>query len=116
VVSAIHWPERVNVNPSQRAAYEDAQERSLATGRIEPMTPATFYDFREELVTVPLITLNTWVTGLRLRVKHGVDIGGVEQAARQHLHIPKHYKVVDLLDHLEESLAQTNTFYGVGPP
>ena len=96
------------------ASYQGAQERSMATGKIEPMTPAVLYNLEGELITVPLITLAAWVVGLRGVVKHGIDSFNVLPPIRAHLKASEPYKAIWILDHLEEAKRQTEAFYAGG--
>ena len=44
--------------------------------KVTPTTPATFYGFNDQLISIPLITLSTWVVGLKSIVNHDVDPTG----------------------------------------
>jgi len=80
---------------------------------ITPTTPANFYDCNEEIISIPLISLTTLVSGLRLSDKFNEDYKGCVGAARHLLSTPKGYKIKDILHHLETALADTKAYYGI---
>ena len=85
----------------------------MKTQTITPTTPANFYDFKEEIVSIPLISLTTLVSGLKLSVKFNEDFKGCVKTARHLLSTPKGYRTEDILHHLETSLADTKAHYGI---
>ena len=84
--------------------------------QITPTTPATFYGFNDQLVTVPLITLSAYVVALKGIVRTGFDVTGqgIEEKARELLETPEGYPVEDILWHLETVKEQTHEHYGIG--
>lgn len=80
---------------------------------ITPTTPATFYGFKDQLVSIPLITLTVWVKGLQLAEKLGEDIHNIDPVVRKFLEAPDDYPTEYMLEHLEEVLRQTKEFYGI---
>jgi hypothetical protein len=49
----------------------------METQTMTPTTPANFYDFKEEIVSIPLISLTTLVSGLKLSVKFNEDFKSI---------------------------------------
>lgn len=82
--------------------------------KITPTTPANIYDFNDEVVSIPLISLTTLVKGLELRVKVNEDVFNVEPRCRELLSTPEGYPVEDILAHLALCLKNTKEFYGIG--
>jgi len=85
----------------------------METQSITPTTTATFYDFNEEVISIPLISLTTLVAGLKLSVKLKEDFKGCIRTARSLLSTPKGYATKDILNHLEQALSDTKEYYGV---
>lgn len=81
--------------------------------QMTPTTPASFYDFNEEVVEVPLISLMTIVSGLKLSVKFNEDFQGTVRSARKILSTPTGYPVEDILHHLSTVLEETKEYYGL---
>jgi hypothetical protein len=82
--------------------------------KITPTTPANIYDFNDEVVSLPLISLTVLVKGLELRVKVKEDVFNVEPRCRELLSAPDDYPVEDILAHLALCLENTKEFYGIG--
>jgi hypothetical protein len=82
---------------------------------ITPTTPATFYGFNDQLISIPLISLSAYVVALRGIVKHGADLTGkdIEGRVRALLEAPDDYAIVDIYDHLDDALEETERHYGV---
>ena len=82
---------------------------------ISPTTPATFYGFNDQLVTMPLVSLAAYVVALRGIVKTGFDVTGqdAESKVREFLETPAGYPLEDILAHLEECKRQTYDYYGI---
>ncbi len=78
-----------------------------------PTTPATIYDFNDKLVSLPLISLMTLVSGLKISVKLNEDFNGCVKSARKLLSTPKGYNTKHILEHLEECLKNTKEHYGL---
>lgn len=85
----------------------------MKTQNMTPTTPANIYDFNEEIVSIPLISLTTLVSGLKLSVKFDEDFKGCVKTARHLLSTPKDYRTEDILHHLETALADTKAYYGI---
>jgi len=82
---------------------------------ITPTTPATFYDFNDDLISVPLVTLSGWTIALRSILNHGVNPTSVdvESIVREKLNTPDWLSLEGIVAHLETCLAETKEFYGV---
>jgi len=82
---------------------------------ITPTTPATFYDYNEELVSVPLITLALWAKALRCILDHGINptSSDVEAVVREKLSTPDACPLDAIVEHIETCYAETKEYYGV---
>jgi hypothetical protein len=74
---------------------------------ITPTTPATFYDFNDELVTVPLVTLAAWAAG------YGRDINGIREIVRAFLSVPEGYEDEYVREHIQLCYKNTKEHYGI---
>lgn len=72
------------------------------------MTPdfkVNIWDANDELYTVRLLTLLTWASGLKCKLKTGMELtAGLEDVVRRELDCPDSYPTTDLYDHLYDSL------------
>ena len=96
---------------------------------ITPTTPATFYDWNDEPMSVPIITLSAWEIGIRSIAEHGIDPTpgqNLEVIVRKALGVPDGLKVtehgdgskqrvIDVMSwHLTEAYHATKEHYGIG--
>ena len=63
-----------------------------------PNTPVRLYDFNDELITVPFITLMTWARGLK-----AFGEGHIADTVRQYLSAPADYPLDELVYHINTS-------------
>ena len=63
------------------------------------------WDFNEELQSLPLVTLATWASAMKLELKTGMkhSSGSVIAKARKFLSAPKSYPKELLVDHIVTS-------------
>ena len=80
---------------------------------ITPNTPAVFYGFNDQLISIPLITLNIWQKGLHTVQKTGEDFRGIESVVRAKLETPLDYELGHIIDHIDTVLRQTHEHYGI---
>ena len=74
---------------------------------ITPTTPATFYDFNDEVVTVPLVTLAAWCAGYER------DINDIQEIVREFLSVPEWYENDFVIDHIKLCYKNTKEHYGI---
>ena len=79
-----------------------------------PTTPATFYDFNEEVVSIPVVTLLALYVAFKAHVNHGIDPtdGGIKERVYDLLSCPADYPEEDVLWHLSMVREQTLEHYG----
>lgn len=82
---------------------------------LTPTTPATFYDFKDEVISVPLVTLAAWCAAFKCVVEKDFDPTGrdVTKVIYKALSAPESYSKRAMLDHLLEVKRQTHEFYGI---
>jgi hypothetical protein len=71
---------------------------------MRPDQQCNIWDFNDEKVAIPIITLAVWASGLKLALV-GIDMNGVESVVRSRLSVPASYPLDDLCQHIQTSLA-----------
>jgi len=80
---------------------------------ITPTTPANIYDFNNEVVSLPLVSLTVLARGVKLSLALGEDFNGTVKSARELLSAPEDYPVEFIEEHLSLCLENTKDFYGI---
>ena len=80
---------------------------------MSPTQECNIWNFKDETVTVKVITLTVWVSALKLELKGMKRSPSVSSIVRKHLSIPKSYPLADILLHLETSLADVKEQLGI---